>query len=179
MPPLTESQRENLHLMLDRDGIQDSIKYWWNPDAKRYEIIDGHNRYAWAASKRKGDFPQKEIKFAKFPNIAAVKKWMKVNQEGRRGGGTIEKAIEVAILDAEMKGEPTQTKTELVKRVTEETGKSRQKVNEKVNKILSDKPKLERKPKLSLTTLKRLIEALRTKVDGDTRELLDEILAQM
>ena len=174
LPSLTESERESLHLMLKRDGVRDSIKYWFNPASKNYEIIDGHNRFEWATE---NDRPYKaeSVDFLR-PNIANVKMWMLKTQEGRRGGGTIAKTIEIVKLEAEANGLPEPPKKEIRDEVMKRTGASRQATERK----LSDGLAREKKPKLSMTDLKRLIEALKAKIeDAETLAILDEILAKL
>ena len=130
LPPLTDAECESLHLMLTRDGIRDSIKYWMNPDTEKAEIIDGHNRYAWA---QKNGKPYKEecISFPR-PTLANVKLWMLKNQEGRRGGGTFAKTIEIVKLEAEAEGLPEPPPKEIRDEVMKRTGASRQATERKL-----------------------------------------------
>lgn len=134
LPPLTDTEREALHKILSHEGIRDTIKYWWNPDTKRHEILDGHNRHAWASSHKK-PFASKleEIRFA-GPSITAAKRWMLINQNGRRGGGIVGQTIELVKLEAAEQGKPEPTTSEIVKEVTQRTGTTRQAVESKIKR---------------------------------------------
>lgn len=91
LPPLDSIELDHLTASIDRDGVLDSIKYWWNEDAQANEIIDGHHRFE-IATKLQKEFTTHELV---FESITAAKLWQNQTQTGRRKHRALERMVEL------------------------------------------------------------------------------------
>lgn len=91
LPPLDSIELDHLTASIDRDGVLDSIKYWWNEDTQANEIVDGHHRFE-IATKLQKEFTTHELV---FESITAVKLWQNQTQTGRRKHRALERMVEL------------------------------------------------------------------------------------
>jgi N6-adenosine-specific RNA methylase IME4 len=77
---LSGEEYNNLKNSVLKEGVRETILIWGNPHNKRYEIIDGHNRYR-IAKKYKIPYKTKEIL---FENEKEAMDWIITNQIARR-----------------------------------------------------------------------------------------------
>ncbi len=91
LPPLDAIELDNLRRAIKRDGVLDSIKYWWNDDTQQNEIVDGHHRKL-IADELGIDYQTHELT---FESMTAAKLWQNVTQTGRRKHRTLERMVEL------------------------------------------------------------------------------------
>lgn len=116
LPPLVGPELDNLYRTIKRDGIMDSIKYWWNPETTQNEIVDGHHRYA-IAKKLGLTYPTHELF---FKSMTAVKMWMNVTQAGRRGYRALDRMVELEKMLRQERGEAQTKVADIVSSVAEQ-----------------------------------------------------------
>ena len=83
IPPLTNDEREQLEENILQEGIRDALVVWEGI------LIDGHNRYAIA---QKHNLPYDTIE-KHFDNREDVKRWIILNQFGRRNLSAYDRSI--------------------------------------------------------------------------------------
>lgn len=91
LPPLDSIELDHLTKSIERDGVLDSIKFWWNDDTQANEIVDGHHRFEIAERLGK-EFETRELV---FESITAVKLWQNQTQTGRRKHRALERMVEL------------------------------------------------------------------------------------
>ena len=80
LPPLDEAEFDKLKQSILADGCREPVRFWFNPEKQRNEIVDGHNRHTICTTSGLG-FTTRQMA---FDSIEAVKQWMDENQIGRR-----------------------------------------------------------------------------------------------
>ncbi len=103
LPPLVGTELQKLEQSIKRDGVLDSVKYWWNDDTQVYEIVDGHHRKM-IADKLGVEYPVHELV---FESITEAKLWQNMTQTGRRKYNALDRLVE---LETELRIERTGTK---------------------------------------------------------------------
>lgn len=82
VPPLSQQERDQLEANIVADGCRDPLVVW------RDTLIDGHNRYE-ICTRHGIDFETVE---KDFPDRDAARKWIILNQFGRRNITTFARA---------------------------------------------------------------------------------------
>jgi hypothetical protein len=91
LPPLDAVELDNLRRSIERDGILDSIKFWFNEDTQANEIVDGHHRFV-IANELGIEYLTHELV---FESITAVKLWQNMTQTGRRKHRALDRMVEL------------------------------------------------------------------------------------
>jgi len=76
IPPLTDEERQQLEANILADGCRDPLAVWAEEDI----LLDGHNRYRIC---QQHDVPF-DVREVSLPNRDAAKRWIILNQFGRR-----------------------------------------------------------------------------------------------
>lgn len=87
IPPLSNEEFSQLEENCLKEGIRDSLVVWDNGDG--FVLIDGHNRYKIA---QKHNLPYNHRRM-EFPDREAVKRWIILNQFGRRNLSAYDRSI--------------------------------------------------------------------------------------
>jgi protein gp37/ParB-like chromosome segregation protein Spo0J len=93
LPMMEDELLRQLTDDVKKNGVNDPILYWVNPEGKKL-VIEGHTRLSAAISARKKDLPSKEI-HEDFQNLDDIKLWMIKHQFQRRNLSSLER-IELA-----------------------------------------------------------------------------------
>ena len=87
IPPLADEEYRQLEENCLKEGIRDSLVVWDNDG--EFVLIDGHNRYKIA---QKHNLPYNH-KRMEFPDRESVKRWIILNQFGRRNLSAYDRSI--------------------------------------------------------------------------------------
>jgi protein gp37/ParB-like chromosome segregation protein Spo0J len=93
LPMMENELLKQLTNDVKKNGVNDPILYWVNPEGKKL-VIEGHTRLSAAISARKKTVPSKEI-HEDFQNLDDIKLWMIKHQFQRRNLSSLER-IELA-----------------------------------------------------------------------------------
>jgi ParB family chromosome partitioning protein len=93
LPMMEDELLKQLTNDVKKNGVNDPILYWVNPEGKKL-VIEGHTRLSAAISARKKTVPSKEI-HEDFQNLDDIKLWMIKHQFQRRNLSSLER-IELA-----------------------------------------------------------------------------------
>lgn len=89
IPPLSEEELEQLEKNIVAEGIRDPLVTWPQPDGREM-LIDGHNRFD--ISCRHNGIPF-HVKRMDFPDKEAAKRWIILNQFGRRNLSAYDRSV--------------------------------------------------------------------------------------
>ena len=89
IPPLSEEELEQLEENILAEGIRDPLVTWPQPDGREM-LIDGHNRFD--ISCRNNGIPF-HVKRMDFPDKEAAKRWIILNQFGRRNLSAYDRSV--------------------------------------------------------------------------------------
>lgn len=89
IPPLSEEELEQLEENILAEGIRDPLVTWPQPDGREM-LIDGHNRFD--ISCRNNGIPF-HVKHMDFPDKEAAKRWIILNQFGRRNLSAYDRSV--------------------------------------------------------------------------------------
>lgn len=168
LPPLTTEQFTELKKGIRRDGVLDAVKYWRNPDTRKNEIIDGHNRHR-IAQELDIDYP---IQFLSFDSLNGVKYWMHRNGAGRRDGkANLERMAELLTL-IKQERHPNVSKTEIVKEVAKDANVS----DRTVWRAVTDHEPATVTPEQQSASALKVIARMIAKLTDDDRARLRELL---